>query len=437
MKKIFMYQTLIVVLLLFFVQACSVNPVTGKRELTLITESEEIAIGKEQYPLMTQVSGGLFQDSELQAYVNEVGQKLAKVGHRPNLKYEFNLVNSSALNAYALPGGKISITRGLLARMSNEAQLAGVLGHEIGHVTAKHIAAGITRQMAAAAVLAALSTYLEEKEVKHREYYTLSGLLATQLMMLKFSRAQESQSDMLGIEYMSKVGYNTEGFVEMLEILHSASSHEPTKLEGFLSSHPLTNDRINAAKTKIAQSSAGPKNEREFERRTRGLKRVASAYEHYDTAEKLMSEGKIQQAIGEYNQAIKIAPDQAVFYSDLAFAYFKANKLNQAKTNIDKSLRMYPDFFPSRFYSGLINFQLENHQQSLADFDKADKLIPKQPPVRFYQGMCNEKLGRKQIAVQKYQEVLKLSREGDYAKKAQERLKALGYDEPEEHEGEK
>jgi len=435
MKKNFMYQPLIVMLLVFSVQACSVNPVTGKRQLTLITESQEIAIGEEQYPLMTQVSGGVFQANELQTYVNEVGQKLAKVSHRANLKYEFNVVNSSEINAYALPGGKISITRGLLARMKHEAQLAAVLGHEIGHVTAKHIAAGITRQMAAVAVLAVLSTYLEEKEVKHSEYYTLGGLLATQLMMLKFSRNQERQADELGIEYMSKVSYNTEGYVELLEILLSVQSREPTKIEGFLSSHPLTRDRIEAAKTKTVQSSTGSKNEREFERRTEVLRQVAPAYTHYDTAEKLMAEGKIQRAIAEYNQAIKMAPDQAVFYSDLAFAHFKADQLNQAKTNIDKSLRMYPDFFQSRFYSGLINSHLDNHQQALADFEQAEKLIPKQPPVRFYQGMCNEELGRKEIAVQKYREVLSLTTEGDYAKKAQERLKALGYDESEEQKG--
>lgn len=434
MKKI-ICQTIIVVLLAFLAQACSVNPVTGKRQLTLITESQEVAIGEEQYPIMTQVSGGIFQDNELQAYVNDIGQKLAKVSHRRNLKYEFNVVNTSELNAYALPGGKISITRGLLSRMSNEAQLAGVLGHEIGHVTAKHVAAGITRQMTAQLALGLLSTYLEEKEVKHREYYTLSGLLATQLMLLKFSRAQESQSDELGIEYMRKVDYDTDGFVEMLEILRSASSHEPTKLEGFLSSHPLTKDRISDAEAKITRSGVGEKNEGEFDRKTRVLKRVAPAYNHYDAAEKLMAEGKIQPAINEYNQAIKVSPDQAIFYSDLAFAYFKLNQFHQAKTNIDKSLQMYSDFFQSRFYRGLINCQLGNHQQSLTDFEKADKLIPSQPSVKFYQGLCNEKMNRKQIAVQKYQEVLKISKEGDYAKKSQERLKELGYEEVEEQEG--
>jgi len=437
MMKNIMCQTIIVVLLAFLVQACSVNPVTGKRQLTLITESQEIAIGKEQYPIMTQVSGGLFQDDELQAYVNEIGQNLAKVSHRPKLKYEFNVVNTSELNAYALPGGKISITRGLLSRMSNEAQLAGVLGHEIGHVTAKHVASGITRQMTAQLALGLLSTYLEEKEVKHREYYTLSRLLATQLMLLKFSRAQESQSDELGIEYMSKVDYDTDGFVEMLEILRSASSREPTKLEGFLSSHPLTKNRISDAQAKITQSGTGSKRKKEFERRTRVLKRVAPAYKDYDAAEKLMAKGKIEQAISEYKRAINKSPDQAIFYSDLAFAYFKLNQLNQAQTNIDKSLRLYPGFFQSRFYSGLINCQLGNHQKSLADFEQADKLIPSQPSVKFYQGMCNEKLGRKEIAVQKYLEVLKISKEGDYAKKSQERLKELGYEEPKEQEGKK
>ncbi|MFQ6042584.1 MAG: M48 family metalloprotease [Candidatus Poribacteria bacterium] len=420
-----------VVLISLFAIGCAVNPVTGKRQFSLISESQEIAIGDEQYPIMTQVSGGLFQGEALQAYVNEVGQRLAKVSHRPNLKYEFNVVNSSELNAYALPGGKISITRGLLSRMDNEAELAGVLGHEIGHVTARHVSNALTRQLTAQLVLATMTAYLKEKEIKHGEYYSLAGLLATQLMMLKFSRSQESQADELGIQYMAKLGYNTEGFVQMLEILQSAQSREPSVVEGWISSHPLTRTRIEYAKSQIAQSGSTSSdvkfNETEFKRRTQILRRVEPAYRHYDQAEKMMAEGKIQQAIAEYKKAIEISPNQAIFYSDLAFAYFKANQLQESQMNIDKALQLYPDLFQSQFYRGLIYFQAKDYRRSLSGFDVADKLIPNQPSVKLNQGMCYESLNNKEMAVKKYREALKLAGEGEIAQKARERLNALGY----------
>ena len=422
-----------VILILLFAIGCAVNPVTGKKQFTLISESQEIVIGDEQYPIMTQVSGGLFQDEALQVYVNEVGQKLAKVSHRPNLKYEFNVVNSSELNAYALPGGKISITRGLLSRMDNEAEFAGVLGHEIGHVTARHVSNALTRQLTAQLVLAAMTAYLKEKEVKHSEYYSLAGLLATQLMMLKFSRSQEYQADELGIQYMAKLNYNTEGFVQLLELLQSTYSREPTFVEGWMSSHPLTRARIEAAKSQIAQSGSTSAdttfNENKFKRKTKILQQVEPAYRHYDQAEKMMAKGQIQQAIAEYKKAIEIMPNQAIFYSDLAFAYFKANQLKESQTNIDKALQLYPDLFQSQFYSGLIYFQTKDYHRSLTSFDAADKLIPSQPSVKLNQGMCYENLTNTEMAVKKYQEVLKLAGEGEIAQKAQERLNALGYSE--------
>src|SRR5512139_888933 len=132
--------------------ACAVNPVTRRSELSLMSESQEVQMGAESYPLYTQMSDGLFQDEALQAYVQSVGERLARGSHRPDLDYRFNVVNSSEINAYALPGGKISITRGLLSKMKNEAELAAVLGHEIGHVTARHAAAGYTRQVLAGVV---------------------------------------------------------------------------------------------------------------------------------------------------------------------------------------------------------------------------------------------------------------------------------------------
>ena len=138
-----------------------------------------------------------------------------------------------------------------------------------------------------------------------------------------------------------------------------------------------------------------------------------------------MAKKNTQQAIVEYRKAIDLAPDQALFYSDLAFAYFTINELREARVNINRALQLYPGLFQSRFYSGLIALQGQDYSRALTDFDGANKLIPNQPSVTFYQGMCYEKLTNKNMAVKKYQQVLKLASEGEYAQKAQERLTAL------------
>ena len=133
---------------------CTVNPVTGKSELMLVSTADEVAIGREQYPLAIQMQGGRYQvDAQLSAYVSEVGQRLAAVSDR-ELPYQFVVVNDSVPNAWALPGGKIAVNRGLLAELDNEAELAALLGHEVVHAAARHGAAALTRSMLAQSAMA-------------------------------------------------------------------------------------------------------------------------------------------------------------------------------------------------------------------------------------------------------------------------------------------
>ena len=133
-----------IVLVLALVAACATNPVTGRRELSLMSEGQEISIGQEQDPLVKKEMG-IYNDPELQKYVSDIGLRLAKLSERPNLPWHFTVVDQPAINAFALPGGYIYITRGILAFLQDEAELAGVLGHEIGHVTARHAAQQYTR----------------------------------------------------------------------------------------------------------------------------------------------------------------------------------------------------------------------------------------------------------------------------------------------------
>ncbi len=186
--------------------ACATNPVTGEKQLVLVSEEQELAIGAQQYAPSIQQSYGKAHDPALQAYVTRVGTGLAAVSHRPQMPWEFTVVNANYLNAFALPGGKICITRGLVSQMTNEDQLAGVLGHEIGHVTARHGAQGMTRQILVGGVIGLGSAVLAATETRGAELIAQAAGIGAQLVLLRYSRDQERQSDELGMEYMARRG---------------------------------------------------------------------------------------------------------------------------------------------------------------------------------------------------------------------------------------
>ena len=244
------------VLLVLFISAfslsrCAVNPVSGSRELMLISEEQEIAMGKESDPAVV-AQYGLYQDETLQKFINEKGQQMAKISHRPHLDYEFKIVDSPIVNAFALPGGFIYFTRGIMAHFNNEAEFAGVLGHEIGHVTARHGAKQLSKQQVAQVLL--VGGMLVSPEFAQFGNQAQQGL---GLLFLKFGRENESESDKLGVEYSTQIGYDAQqmaGFFETLSRLsqESGAGEIPT----FLSTHPHPADRFAKVKRMASEQQA-------------------------------------------------------------------------------------------------------------------------------------------------------------------------------------
>jgi predicted Zn-dependent protease len=223
-------------ILLVFNQ-CSRNPVTGKKELSFMSESQEMALGQQADPEI-QAEYGVYPDSSLQQYLAERGAAMAKISHRPNLPFQFKVVDSDVVNAFAVPGGYVYFTRGILAHFNSEAQLMGVLGHEIGHVTARHGAQQQTKQMLGQLVL--IGGLIAAPEFAQFAEAASQGL---QLLMLKYSRDHETQSDKLGVQYATQTGYDARemaGFFKTIgRIQESAGATLPT----FLSTHPDPGDR--------------------------------------------------------------------------------------------------------------------------------------------------------------------------------------------------
>ncbi|MDK1031502.1 MAG: M48 family metalloprotease, partial [Planctomycetia bacterium] len=223
---------------------CSINPVTGKKEFILISTEQEIAIGAEAAPEFEKEFGGKVPNQKLQSYVRAVGQKVSALSDR-SMPYEFALLSSDVPNAFALPGGKIYITAGLMRRMTNERQLAAVLGHETGHVAAKHNVKGLQRQVGAA-ILVEVAVAILEGEAGQKAGKVTE--IVTSLANLKYSREDEYLSDTLGIKYAAKAGYNPWGMVELLEVLRALSGADPRLFGDMFDSHPLTQKRVEQAK---------------------------------------------------------------------------------------------------------------------------------------------------------------------------------------------
>lgn len=235
MKKFACAFSVVVIISLF--NSCAKNPVTGKRDFMLLSTEQEIAMGKESDPEIQQFFG-LYDDPELQRFIEEKGQQMAAISHRDEIQYHFKIVDSPVVNAFAVPGGYVYFTRGIMAHFNNEAEFAGVLGHEIGHIAARHSAKQYSNAVLAQVGLAAGMIFAPELA----EFGDLAGQ-GIQLLFLKFGRDAERQSDKLGVEYSTKIGYDAEemaGFFNTLERLGGESGEAvPT----FLSTHPDPSDR--------------------------------------------------------------------------------------------------------------------------------------------------------------------------------------------------
>jgi predicted Zn-dependent protease len=234
-----------------------VNPVTGQTERSVMSEADEIAQGRKAHDEVLK-EYGVYPDAKLQAYVNDIGQKLAAQSHRANLKWTFTVLDSPEINAFALPGGYVYITRGIMAYLDSEAELAGVIGHEIGHVTARHGAQRATRQQRAGiGVLAAtvLGAVLEGAGVGGAtDLASQVSQTAAAGYIASYSREQETQADQLGAEYLARNRYNPQNMVEVIQVLKNQESFaaEAAKAEGkpepsasnWLASHPANDKRL-------------------------------------------------------------------------------------------------------------------------------------------------------------------------------------------------
>jgi predicted Zn-dependent protease len=367
--------------LLFFVLSlmigCATNPVTGKREMVLVSEASEIQIGRNNYLFTQQSQGGEYNiDPGLSSYVKSVGHRIAKVSDRPNLPYDFTVLNNSVPNAWALPGGKIAVNRGLLLEMGSESELAAVLSHEVVHAAARHSAKSMERGLLFQAGMIGVSLAASKSE--YANIIVGASGLGLNLVNRRYGREAELESDLYGMKYMSRSGYDPAAAVDLQKtFVRLSEGRRSDWLSGLFSTHPPSRERVNANIATASTLPAGGIMDREkYQRQIAGIQKNKAAYEAYEKGVKALSDGNVNQAWKLLDEAIRIEPREAMFYGLQGDVKVKQKEYSQALIYYDKAVHRNNKFFRFLLQRGLVKEKLGDMKGAYEDLKKSNALLP-------------------------------------------------------------
>ncbi len=359
---------------------CAVNPVTGQREIVLVSAQREISIGQEQYSPSQQMQGGAFRtDPQLGAYVNRVGQKLAAVSG-VNLPYEFVVLNSSVPNAWALPGGKIAINRGLLVALRNEAELAAVLGHEVAHAAARHGAKRIERGLVTQGAVALIAIGTSGQE--YAGEVVGAALAGAGLINKRYSRDAEREADFYGTQFLAKAGYDPYAAVTLQEtFVRLSGTQQADWLQGLLASHPASTERVsnNRMLLKRLRSEGyvnGEFGEPAFAQAMQTLRANQSAYDAYDEALDLYADNEYDAALTQVNAALAKYNEEALFHSLRGSIRLRQSRYDDAVINFDRAIARDDGYYVHYLGRGLALSEQGQRARAKADLTRSVRLLP-------------------------------------------------------------
>lgn len=417
-------RSLFLLSIFLFMTACTVNPVTGESQFSMVSAQQEVSLGAKQYAPSQQSQGGRYiVDPNLSAYVSNVGRKLAQLSDRPDLPYEFVVLNNSVPNAWALPGGKIAINRGLLVKIQDEAQLASVLSHEIVHAAARHGATQMTQK-----ILLGMGSQLATMATQNTGYGELAAMgsqLGGSLFQASYGRDQELEADAYGIKYMVKAGYDPQAAVELQQIfLQMSKGSQNGGIANMFASHPPSQQRIDANRQHLANYSSkyNTRNKAAFDRAMRQVRRDQQAYDYHDQAVAAANKKQFDQANSLIQKAINSQPNEALFWVTKGQLALHANTFKTASSAFAKAQQLYPEYYMAQLGGGLSAFQLQRYDNAEKLLDDSLKILPTQTAV-YYLGEIKLVKGQTAQAVQYFQEAAKGG--GELGNNAQQRLQQL------------
>jgi len=410
---------------------CATNPVTGKSQLMLVSEEQEIQMDKQHSPHQLSADYGVLQDEALGRYIEDTGKRMAAHTHRPQMPYSFSGVNATYINAYAFPGGTIACTRGILLSLESEAELGALLGHELGHVNARHTAEIMSKNMLTSAVVGGLAIYAGSRNSTLGGLAGQLGMLGSGVLLASYSRENERQADDLGMEYLVGSGYGPNGMVELMDMLKGMNDHKMNATQLLFSTHPMSDERyqtaVATARNKYASQANQPIHRERYMDHTAGLRKLKPAIENLQKAEAQMAKKQYPQAEALYQKALKNAPDDYAALVMMSKCQLAQKKYADAGRYSTKAKAVYPSEAQGYFLDGYANYQQKKFDQALNDFDIYERRLAGNPNILFFKGACHEGKNAKEEAARQYVSFLKVVNQGPMAEHAYQRLVDWGY----------
>lgn len=398
---------MIKILLPVLILLLSCAPLSETIQHALLPPEEEIKIGRSYIPYAIAENEGLYPDPEVQEYVRSLGEKLAKLSPR-KVPYRFYVVNSSVQNAFALPGGPVFVTRGLILMLENESELAGVLGHEIGHIGRRHHARYLEKVLGLSLLLQVTSVLVGDRGASSQILLQLANIGAN-LLALKFSRDQEREADAFGVDIVSKAGYDPKGFVSLFEKFKKIQKERPP---AWLSTHPLPEERIKNVSRMIADyRRPGMRvDSEEFRKVKERILKTRRSFDLYEEGKRLFREGKKDLALEKFRESLKAFERNQMAHVYMAVILTDMGRHEEALKHATKAVEIDPDLLWARFVRGVVLFNKGSYRESLKELERARQLVPTFPDTYYYLGRNHEALGRLRDALVNYERALKLAK---------------------------
>jgi predicted Zn-dependent protease len=358
------------------VSGCAVNPVTGERELSLVTPQQELDIGAKQYLPSQQMQGGLYRvDPAVGQYVSDIGNRVA-VTSGVALPYEFVVLNNSIPNAWALPGGKIAVNRGLLVALDNEAELAAVLGHEVTHAAARHSASQISKSTILQAGV--LGAAVLGGSTQYGDYIVGGAQQAAQLFTFKYGRDAEREADYYGTLYLKNAGYDPQASVTLQEtFVELSKGRQSDWLSGLFASHPPSQERVDNNRLRVAELGAGGDlGAARYRAVMAELRSDQAAYDALDKGRKALADDDLAVALASAQKAISLQNAEAAVHGLRGDVRLAQKRYGDAVINYNRAIERDPQYFAYYLARGLSHAEQNERNLARTDLEKSVQLLP-------------------------------------------------------------
>ncbi len=408
---------------------CASSPVGGGSILVGMSEEEEKAVDQKVSPQQFSQDLGPVQDGQINRYLGDVGHRLDARTHRPQMPYSYRVLNANYVNAYTFPGGAMGVTRGILVELDNEAELAGLLGHELGHVNARHAAQRKGTAMVAQVAVSGAS--IIGQATGYGGLVDIGSQLGASVLLSSYSRDNEREADALGQEYMVRAGYPANGMVGLQQLLVDQQKESPGMLQTMFSTHPMSSERRDTAR-QLAESKYAASNTRDpgrerFMDNTASLRRIKPTIDACQKGEVAMAAKAYGKAEERFRTALKATPRDYAANVLMAQCLSEQDKDAQALGYAQTATQIYPQEAHAHKLVGVLALGQKDPGKAFEHLDRYDRLLPGDAGITFLKGISLEGMGKRSEAARQYAAYVNRVQKGKAAEYSVSRLKSWGY----------